>query len=150
MKRFASILGLVVLAAVIVTPLVWLGYSQDWTGFKAYIDGTGMYHPAKTLWDWVDLFIIPGVLVTGAWWLVRTVRSVEGQTAQQRVEAERSIADERNREAALQTYLDRITELMLHRDLRSSEALQEIARARTLTTLRVLDKQRQGLLVQFL
>jgi hypothetical protein len=142
MKRFTGILGLVVLAAVIVTPLVWLGYSQDWTGFQAYVDSTGTYHPAKTLWDWLDLFIIPGVLAIGVWWLVKTIRSVEGETAQQRVAAERTIAEERDRESALQTYLDRITELMLHRDLHSSKALQEIARARTLTALRVLDKQR--------
>ena len=66
MKHTVVVLGLLVLVLAVVSILIWQGYSQNWTGFQAYIDSTGEYHPAKTLWDWIELLIIPVVLVVGA------------------------------------------------------------------------------------
>ncbi len=96
----------------------------------------------KTLWDWLQLLIIPAVLAGGAMWFSRAER-----------EAEREIADDRLREAALQGYLDRMTELLLKEGLRTSEADDEsraVARARTLTALRQLDGERKATLLRFL
>jgi len=96
----------------------------------------------KTLWDWLDLLIIPAVLGLGALWL-------NGQT--QRVE--RKIASERNQEAALQAYLDRMTDLLLKGKLRDSDfgdEVQTVARTRTLTVLRGLEKERKSAVVWFL
>jgi len=109
-----------------------------WSGFEG-----------KTLWDILDLLIVPIVLAVGAFLLSRA----ESRT-------EREIAAERRREDALQNYLDKMAELMLEKGLRQSEgepedketyeAARDVARARTLTVLRVLDGERKGILLRFL
>jgi hypothetical protein len=56
----------------------------------------------------MQLLIIPFVLASGAFYLNRSERAVERQTANERAELEREIAKDRLQEAALQSYLDRI------------------------------------------
>ncbi len=118
---------------------VWISYLYlmlnqnwaEWTGFNS-----------KTLWDWMELLIVPAFLILGAKLL-----------GDQRKNTEIDIEADRTRGAALQTYLDHMTELLLERDLRTSdkdEVLREIARARTLTVLSTLDGIRKGLLIRFL
>src|SRR5215204_5904004 len=46
---------------------IWLiraGYSYKWTGFGEYIDPSseGKIVRGKTLWDWLQLFVIPTTL----------------------------------------------------------------------------------------
>ena len=122
--------------------LIWLGYGQAWTGF----DG-------KTLWDWLKLLIIPVVLSVGVTLLKRSEREVEREIEDRRARTDRHIAEERELEFALQTYLDKMTELMLQWKLRTSEAHAEakhIGRVRTLTLLRRLDGKRKGVVLRFL
>jgi uncharacterized protein YjbI with pentapeptide repeats len=107
----------------------------------------------KTLWDWLQLLIIPAVLAGGALWFNRAEREAERRIADERSKAEREIADERLREATLQAYLDRMTDLLLDNELRTSEEDDEVravARARTLTVLRQLDGVRKVTLLRFL
>jgi uncharacterized protein YjbI with pentapeptide repeats len=143
-----------------------LGCNQNWTwtGCPAYIDPTGEYHPSKTLWDLTELLIIPAVLAIGGFLFNQAERraeheaaergaEAERQTADRRADAEREIADERLREASLQAYLDRMTELLLEKSLRASsedDEVRVVARARTLTVLRQLDSARKGVLLRFL
>ena len=57
------------------------------------------------------------------------------------------------RETALQTYIDKMSELLLEKHLRTSqpeEEVRKIARVRTLTVLRGLDANRKGSVLQFL
>jgi uncharacterized protein YjbI with pentapeptide repeats len=98
-------------------------------------------HPGKTLWDWMDLLLVPSILALGGLWFNRQERT-----------AERERADERRREDALQNYLDQMTVLLIDKKLRTSEREEkrDIARTRTLTVLRELDRVRKGMLVQFL
>jgi len=95
----------------------------------------------KTLWDWMELFVIPLVLAFGAFYLNRSERN-----------AEREIATDRQQEAALQAYIDRMAELLLKEKLRTTEnaEVQDVARTRTLTVLRGLDAGRKGQVIQFL
>jgi hypothetical protein len=95
----------------------------------------------KTLWDWMELLIIPLVLAAGALYLERSERNNE-----------RAIATDRQQEAALQAYLDRMAELILKDRLRviDTEEIRNIARIRTLTVLRALDGRRKGDVVLFL
>src|SRR6266508_2137453 len=95
----------------------------------------------KTLWDWMDLLIIPLILAGGAIFLNRSERNNE-----------RDIASDRQREAALQAYLDRMTDLLLHEKLLTSKnkGVRNVARIRTLTVLRGLDARRQRLVMEFL
>jgi hypothetical protein len=135
----------IILAVVFVIVTIG-GYSGSWyfswTGLADYTKPPGVDARGKTLWDWLQLLIIPAVLAGGAMWFSRAER-----------EAEREIADDRLRETALQTYLDRMTGILLEKELRTSKEEDEVravARARTLTALRQLDGARKGTLLRFL
>ena len=151
--RKLGLLALALAAVVILAALIALGYTQDWTGFKDFIEPTGVYHPAKTLWDWLELLVIPIALGLGVWWLNRSERRNELKIAEQRAQTERQIAADRLQEETLQAYLDRLLDLLVEEDLyqepETSKASQ-VARIRTLTVLRRLDGKRKGLVLRFL
>lgn len=106
----------------------------------------------KTLWDWMELLIIPLVLAIGVFFLNRSERAIERQTAKDRAELEREIAKDRQHEAALQAYLDHMSELLLKEKLRTTEIqeVRDLARTRTISILRGLDNKRSDLVIQFL
>jgi hypothetical protein len=106
----------------------------------------------KTLWDWMELLIIPLVLAGGAFFLNRSERAVERQIAGKRAKLEREIATDRQQEAALQSYLDRMAELLLQEKLRTNdnEEARDVARTLTLTVFRGLDSNRKGMVLRFL
>lgn len=167
-KHWAVILSVVIT----VTLGVWVVYGvyiqgkgwANWTGFTQYettnistTSGTTTTTitqiPARTLWDWLELLIVPFALGLVAWWLNKTEKENEHEIAERRAEIEHELALDRQREATLQSYYDRMTELLLDKKLRSSEEVDEIrdiARVQTLTTLRSLDDKRKGYLLQFL
>ena len=143
--------------------LILAGYSVSWTGFGERILSNGDIVGEKTLWDWMQLLIIPFVLAIGAFLLNRSERAVERQIAEERrkedrkladerAELEREIAKDRQQEAALQTYFDRMSELLLREKLRTTEIeeVRDVARTRTLSIMRVLDTRRNNLILQFL
>ncbi len=124
--------------------LILAAYRFEWVG-------TGF--PSKTLWDWMQLLIIPTVLAVAAFLFNLTTSRNEQKLAQQRDQTAQEIALDSQREALLQTYLDRMSELLLDKHLRESKPKDEvrsIARARTLTLLPQLDARRKGSLLQFL
>ncbi len=146
LKRVWPILSWVLLILLIIAVAIGIrvGYTSenDWTGFRDYQPQSGAFERGKTLWDWLDLLIIPAVLAIGAWLL----NSKNQQT-------EREIASDRNEEAALQAYLDRMTDLLLKEGLRDSKPESEVrtvARTRTLTVLRGLDAERKSAVMWFL
>lgn len=117
-------------------------HSPTWTGFGSFQDPGGNWEREKTLWDWMNLLIVPMALAVGAYILNRAERASEQQ-----------IARDRMLESALQDYLDKMTELLLKENLRDSQNDDEarsIARSRTLTALRILDNSRKGVLLRFL
>lgn len=121
--------------------LIQLGYSYSWTGFGEYTLTNPDTVRSKTLWDWMELLIIPAVLAGGAIFLNRSERNTE-----------REIATDRQQEAALQTYFDRMSELLLKEKLRTTKKaeVRDVARTRTLSIMRVMDTKRKVLIVQFL
>jgi uncharacterized protein YjbI with pentapeptide repeats len=107
----------------------------------------------KTLWDWLQLLIVPVVLslitVVFAW--QQDIR--QDQIENKRAEAERELAKERAQDEALQAYLDQMSRLMLEEHLRNSDAdseLRTLARARTLTMLESVDPDRKTEVMRFL
>jgi hypothetical protein len=107
----------------------------------------------KTLWDWLDLLIIPIVAALGGFWLNRISQRIERDRADRERQLEREIASERNQEAALQAYLDRMTDLLLKEKLRDSkpgDEVRTVASTRTLTVLRGLERERKNAVVWFL
>ncbi len=125
---------------------------------------TKQYQPGKTLWDWMQLLIIPAMLVIGGFWLNQIQKSRDEKATEERTEAERKFAEEHARierefaddnrcEAALQAYIDNMSKLLLEKSLRKSQPKDEvrtIARALTLTVLPRLDSKRKRNLLLFL
>jgi Pentapeptide repeats (8 copies) len=160
-KQHRVAIGVVAIVLIVVIVFIIIGYLFDWTGFNGYnkvtithtISGTNAgtvtkteeYQPGKGLWDWLQLLgvlAIPIVVGFGAVWF--TTR--QGKVA----DAENT---DNQRETALQGYIDKMSELLLHEKLRDSaerDEVHNIARVRTLTVLRGLDAFRKASVLQFL
>jgi uncharacterized protein YjbI with pentapeptide repeats len=160
--------GLVFLILCSIVALILIGYQVNWTGFgrlvSPQVQNNQGFTREKTLWDWLDLLIIPIVLAVGGFLLNREERKRERQAADQRAAIERRLAEERAevdrhlahdnaQELALETYLDRMSDLTLREGLMAeepSEAVRNVARVRTLTILRRLDGMRKATVIGFL
>ncbi len=114
----------------------------DWTGLEG-----------KTLWDWLDLFIIPAVLAIGAFLFNRSERKSEMEIAKMRRVQEQRIATNRQMDIAMQSYIEYMATL-LHKeklgDSHTSSVIRSVAKSRTLAVLRMLDSRRKGYIIQFL
>jgi uncharacterized protein YjbI with pentapeptide repeats len=135
---------------VLVAVLAYLSYLR-FVQHRPWLDRTGF--ESKAWWDVLQLLIVPAVLVVGGWWLSRSERQHEHRLAARREEAEKRLAEDRQNQSALDSYFDRITELLLHEELRVSASgaeVRNIARARTLAIVEVLDPVRRGQVVRFL
>ncbi len=129
----------------------------------------------RGLWEWLSLLLVPLALALVAFMFEeqRDARdreiaddraTAERESSDARATSEREVADgratvdhvagqDRLQQAALERYLDRMTSLLTGQDLRHSDQGNEtrsIARAETLTTLRILDGERKGVVIQFL
>jgi hypothetical protein len=126
--------GSIVLVALVGFIAAGYWFAWDWTGF-----------PARKLWDWLGLLgtlAVPVVVGLGTLWFTRQQGKVS--------EAENS---DNQREAALQAYIDKLSELLLEKHLRDSheeDEVRKVARVRTLTVLPHLDKERKRSVLQFL
>ena len=135
-------LGVLVLVGLI--GLIFAGYwlNWDWTGFTEHVDlRVPQYQLTKTLWDWLQLLLIPLVLAVAALLFNRAT-----------TRAEQTIALDKQREDLLQAYLDRMSELLLEKSLATSpsDEARNVARVRTITTLFQLDARRVGYVFAFL
>ena len=157
-KNFWRIIIVVVLAAI-----AWMLYLRifegrgwaDWTGFVKYettitsktgstVTVTTQQHPGKTLLNWLELLTVPAMLGVGAWYLTRQERRNELE-----------IAYERNQDTFLQSYLDKMSDLLLEKNLKEEKAneyspVRDVAQVRTVTALRKLDRYRRNIIIRFL
>ncbi len=172
-KKPLEIIGIIIiliLLAVLII-LIVLGYTlnMDWVGLSPYTTPT---HPkdtdfqrGKTLWDWLQLLIIPVVLAVAGYVINLTISRGEQAATEQRArseqeavekraETERKIAEDNQREAAYQAYLDHMSDLLLKEHFSElkppPEDVCSMGRARTLAVLRRLDGERKGCLILFL
>jgi uncharacterized protein YjbI with pentapeptide repeats len=142
------------LAAVVV--LIHVGQHYQWTGFGESVSSkqdNQEIQPRKTLWDWLQLFIVPLALAAIGLWFSAQQDAHQQEIEKKRAKSERHIEEQRAQDAALQAYLDQMSQLMLEGGLRGSEEGSEVrtlARARTRTVLGRLDSRRKGSVVQFL
>src|SRR6266567_783495 len=106
----------------------------------------------KSLWDWLQLLIVPLALAVAALVFQLANTRTERQIARQRYEQDQHIALDKQREDLLQAYLDRMSELLLKESLRTSpsEEVRNVARVRTITVLTQLDARRIGYVFTFL
>ncbi len=143
-----------ILVLIALIAFIFAAYRFSWSG-------TGFLN--KTLWDWLQLLIIPLVLAVAALLFnlanSRTERHIakqryeqDQQIAKQRYKQDQQIALDKQREDLLQTYLDRMSELLLEKNLRTSstEEVRNVARVRTITILFQLDARRIRYVFAFL
>ena len=153
--RPLTVLGAATVVAAVVV-LIRVGQHYQWTGFGESVQPKSdnqEIQPRKTLWDWLQLFIIPLALATIGLWFSAQQDAHQQQIEKKRAMRDRQIEDQRAQDAALQAYLDQMSELMLERKLHDSEEGSEVrtlAQARTRTILTRLDGRRKGSVVQFL
>jgi hypothetical protein len=140
------------IAAIALLIIVICGYlfRWKWTGLV-----TDANDPKRTLWDWLDLLIVPAVLAVGGYLLTERQRALDREISTQQTETDRELADERRQDDTLRAYLDQIGQLLLDKDrpLRQStegDEVQSLAQARTRTVLARLDGPRKAQVVQFL
>jgi hypothetical protein len=170
--RWELVVAVIVLAIVVFWLLVTLSPSVSWPAWTGFVDFTTPksdafdYHPARTLWDWLGLLVVPAVLVIGGYFFTRSERASDNAIAERRIAEDRKIAeeqriedrrreDDRIRDALLREYLDRMSDLLITHELGSSkegEPQRLVARARTVTVLNALgeDGARKGNIVRFL
>ena len=145
-RRVATVL-LAVLAVLLAAVLIALTTA----GFGPY-DETARVARPPTLWEWLDLLIVPLAVAAGAA-LISTVqkrteldiaekarqedrrnaekaREKDREIAQQARDSEQQIAIDRLHQASLEGYYDRMTELLLTHKLRESEAAETKAEAK--------------------
>lgn len=157
------IIGVLVAAILI----AWVFYAAkfassfvDWTGFAAdtlppntTATPVVIYQQNKTLWDWLQLLLVPLVLAVGGFYLTRSENRYALQLQERQEQETRKLEAQRAQDAALQAYLDQMTHLLLHENLRKSsedDEVRSVARARTLTVLRVLDGEEKISVLEFL
>jgi hypothetical protein len=96
----------------------------------------------KTVWDWMQLLIVPLALVLIGFALSMQQDARQQAIEAQRAERERDLEEQRAQDAAVQAYLDQMSTLLLERDL-SDKKVQILLRARTLAVLEGLDPSRK-------
>ena len=150
-KRWRWLVGVAIVLSV--SFLVWvLLTGRLELGFHEYIPSTPGAERGKTLWDWMDLLFVLLALALGAGLFTWVTNKRERDAEERRVDEQQKIELDRSRDAALQTYLDRVSALLRTEWHESGEGFLEanIIRAQTLTVLRQLDGRRNVLLFRFL
>ncbi|PKO16847.1 MAG: hypothetical protein CVU39_06420 [Chloroflexi bacterium HGW-Chloroflexi-10] len=107
----------------------------------------------RTWWDWLELLIIPVVLAGGALFLNKSERDNDRKIAQKRFENEQSLALDRQCEEAIQSYFNRMNDLLLEKNLlksKNEDEIRAVARTLTISTMFSLDTRRNCLLLHFL
>jgi len=116
-------------------------YEWKWTRLVKNLD----FHK-RTLWDWLNLLIVPAVLALGGYLFTRS----EDRSTQ-------AAAERRAQDDALQAYLDQMSDMLIPNkdqpslyEAKLDDSLSSVARARTLTVLPRLDGDRKARVIQFL
>lgn len=158
---------LVVLVVGLIVLIVWTDLTYKWSTYSSFMSAPTpeqILERQKTIWDWLQLLIIPIVIALSAMafgWMERRNEQViaservrqEWKIADERLKEDHRIAGERAQDAALETYIGQMSTLLLDRNLYTSDATDEVravARTLTLTILQRLSGDRKGVVLQFL
>lgn len=98
-----------------------------WTGFRN-----------KTIWDLLELFIVPIILAIIALLFNYLRTKSENELSQKHIE-----------DTALSSYFDDLSNYIINNDFQNS-SVRQLVRAKTFSTLQRLDGNRKGILIRFL
>lgn len=164
--KFLLVMGVISGIALVVLAIVVSSTQCSWTGFGRCVETTPkdtQIYRAKTLWDWLQLLIIPVFLASGAAFLARLDKAKEERLSENRAALQFRLAQDQQCEDALQHYFDRTTDLLMSGNLKKAPIDPEpgsegeriirvnlAVRGRTLALLRRLDGVRKGQVIRFL
>ena len=161
--RNRVILSVGLMTAIAIIAVGYLPKANSFSGFQG-----------KTLWDWLSLLVVPASLAgLGALLQLKDQDRAKKQADLEREIADKNrqqdlkIAEDNRQEEALQHYLDRVSNLLIEKNLlaiaanvargkntpEEKELLDvslDVIRTMTLTVLQRLDGNRKGIVVQFL
>jgi uncharacterized protein YjbI with pentapeptide repeats len=167
-KKPLKIVGIILVCllggALIVSVIGGYIFDWTWTGFGPFTPPTSDYQRGVTLYEWLQLAVVPAAIAFGVVGLSRLQQQhdqrlaeqradSEQEAAKKRAEIEQNIADGNQHEASLKEYYHVMSELLLHENLRKSDEdaeVRNIARVWTLTALRRLDDRRKKSVLEFL
>jgi type II secretory pathway pseudopilin PulG len=156
-------LGVLGVFLVVIAVVLWVGYRflARYTGFGEHevkVTETFEYQngnevktqiarerqTSRTFWDWMTVLTISAVIG-----LIGFLYTISQQQQQ------RDIQDQQAKDAALQAYLDQMSALLLDKDRplgesKQDDAVQTLARMRTVTALRMLDAEQNESVTTFL
>ena len=174
-KKVLSLFSLLILSLIVID--IFQYYNFDTGFYSRYVKLKEGYHyiPYKTLWDWMQLLIIPIALVLGGYFLNRSEKRREVKAAEKRAKIDREIAKQqreedksiafeqrmleleiakvRNEEKVLSKFLDEMSGLILEKNLISSaegDLIRQFARIRTISALHQLSENRVNIVFNFL
>jgi uncharacterized protein YjbI with pentapeptide repeats len=155
-KVRAAIAVLAIVAAFAI--LLWAvipSITPAWTGFGSANASDGGMITNRTLWEWLELLLIPAALLLGAWWVShpRKELDVGRSSAEAFSKSQLEAIDSQHQEKRIQIYYDTMTELLLKHGLREAsrnDEVRRVARAQTMTVLWGLNSERRGALTRFL
>lgn len=114
----------------------------------------------KTLWDWLQLLVVPIVLAGITFGLGLEQSRINDENNQKQHNTDIQIATDQQQQTLLQGYLDYITSLILGVNTgkdsptlinaQLGDEISQVARAHTLVTVARLDPKRKGFLLRFL
>jgi uncharacterized protein YjbI with pentapeptide repeats len=128
-----SFIGIIFYLAVIPNPPSWTGFGESVKSDKL--------NEAKSLWDWLDLLIIPAAIALIGWLFSEIEKSKNNKREEERSQNEIV-------ESFLQTMTNLIIEHGLHDNL--NQQLLSIVRARINIAVNNLNGARRGQILQFL
>ncbi|MEM6252194.1 MAG: pentapeptide repeat-containing protein [Cyanobacteria bacterium P01_D01_bin.156] len=145
-KAIATFFSLGVISIVVLTALGYY-YCWDWVGVSNYTppktNQVQECQRTKTLWDWMELLIVPVTLSGGAWLISERQKASDEKQA-----------NERRKQVDYESYLSRISKILDKypnaRTLEESGFDKSTIRAWTLVVLRRLDPARKGDIIQYL
>jgi uncharacterized protein YjbI with pentapeptide repeats len=134
----------------VVLPPTPMGYSGDLEPIVEYV-------PQKSIWDWLELLIIPIAVTVFTLLFNQGMRKRELETQQRRRYVDKKIEIERYNSEIMQKYLDDISELLLNHDLiqekeNLNSSVRDVAQTKTIIALRTLasDSNRKDNILQSL
>jgi hypothetical protein len=108
----------------------------------------------KTVWDWMELLIVPVVLGGGGFYFTTRLQNMrEQQIEEMRRATDREIAERQSEDAALQDYLQQITQLATDNklfDTKSGDPMRILMQTHTLVVLEKLSGTRKRTVLQLL
>lgn len=140
MRKLFTLVAIIFFLAISIIFVIGILRPQSvaaWWGTREVVSTT------KTIWDLVDLLLIPFVIAIGGYLFNHSQQKRDQEFAEAQNENQRRIGLDRDQEQALQNYLDKMGELLLEKKLNTTKdkVLLNLARSRTLTILRSLNNQ---------